>query len=38
MGFIDAAIIAVSKNDLINGSGGTFPARSAIPAAVFVRI
>jgi hypothetical protein len=24
-GFIDAAIIAVSKNDLINGSGGTFP-------------
>jgi hypothetical protein len=24
-GFIDAAILAVSKNDLINGSGGTFP-------------
>jgi hypothetical protein len=24
-GFIDAAIIAVSKNDLINGSGGSFP-------------
>ena len=24
-GFIDAAIVAVSKNDLINGSGGTFP-------------
>lgn len=24
-GFIDAAILAVSKNDLINGSGGSFP-------------
>ena len=24
-GFIDAAILAISKNDLINGSGGTFP-------------
>ena len=24
-GFIDAAILAVSKNDLINGSGGIFP-------------
>ena len=24
-GFIDAAIIAVSKNDLINGTGGSFP-------------
>jgi hypothetical protein len=24
-GFIDAAIVAVSKNDLIDGNGGTFP-------------
>ncbi len=24
-GFIDAAILAISKNDLINGSGGNFP-------------
>ena len=24
-GFIDAAILAISKNDLINGSGGSFP-------------
>ena len=30
-GFIDAAIIAVSKNDLINGSGGTFPRAVRFP-------
>src|SRR5256714_5950444 len=30
-GFIDAAILAVSKNDLINGSGGTFPRAVRFP-------
>ena len=30
-GFIDAAIIAVSKNDLINGSGGNFPSVVRFP-------
>ena len=30
-GFIDAAIVAVSKNDLINGSGGTFPRAVRFP-------
>ena len=30
-GFIDAAIIAVSKNDLINGSGGAFPRAVRFP-------
>jgi len=30
-GFIDAAIVAVSKNDLINGSGGAFPRAVRFP-------
>jgi hypothetical protein len=30
-GFIDAAIVAVSKNDLINGTGGTFPRTVRFP-------